>query len=200
MAVTISRLYDRYADAERAVTALETAGIPHSDISIVANNSDDWYNSGKKDRDSDGVDDRAESAGKGAGIGAGLGGAAGLLAGLGLLAMRRPRFAVLLRRSQAGEEPGNVRCFLRRRLGAYAVGCKIAQRLLSQSDLLQRPHRVQAFELRLQFFFDSRLDAAVFQKPIAWRRRREVDLVNARTIARLRLQLERGLEEVDVQA
>jgi hypothetical protein len=25
MAVTISRLYDRYADAERAVTALETA-------------------------------------------------------------------------------------------------------------------------------------------------------------------------------
>ena len=87
MAVTISRLYDRYADAERAVTALETAGIPHSDISIVANNSDDWYNSGKKDRDSDGVDDRAESAGKGAGIGAGLGGAAGLLAGLGLLAI-----------------------------------------------------------------------------------------------------------------
>ena len=26
MAVTISRLYDRYADAERAVTALESAG------------------------------------------------------------------------------------------------------------------------------------------------------------------------------
>jgi hypothetical protein len=46
MAVTISRLYDRYADAERAVTALESAGIPNSDISIVANNSDEWY-SGK---------------------------------------------------------------------------------------------------------------------------------------------------------
>ena len=86
MTVTISRLYDRYADAERAVTALESAGIPNSDISIVANNSDEWY-SGKKDRDGDGVDDRAESAGKGAGIGAGLGGAAGLLAGLGLLAI-----------------------------------------------------------------------------------------------------------------
>jgi hypothetical protein len=86
MAVTISRLYDRYADAERAVTALESAGIPNSDISIVANNSDEWC-SGKKDRDGDGVDDRAESAGKGAGIGAGLGGAAGLLAGLGLLAI-----------------------------------------------------------------------------------------------------------------
>jgi hypothetical protein len=87
MTVTISRLYDRYADAERAVTALESAGIPNSDISIVANNSDEWYSSGKKDRDRDGVDDRAESAGKGAGIGAGLGGAAGLLAGLGLLAI-----------------------------------------------------------------------------------------------------------------
>jgi hypothetical protein len=38
-----------------------------------------------KDRDHDGVDDRAESAGKGAGIGAGIGGTAGLLVGLELL-------------------------------------------------------------------------------------------------------------------
>ena len=87
MTVTISRLYDSYADAQRAVTRLESAGVPHSDISIVANNSDNWFDGGKKDRDRDGVDDRAESAGKGAGIGAGLGGAAGLLAGLGLLAI-----------------------------------------------------------------------------------------------------------------
>lgn len=89
MTTTISRLYDTYADAERAVTRLEGAGVPHSDISIVANNSDNWYGSrsGKVDRDRDGVDDRAEGAGTGAGIGAGLGGAAGLLAGLGLLAI-----------------------------------------------------------------------------------------------------------------
>ncbi|WP_375304980.1 general stress protein [Bradyrhizobium sp. A11] len=89
MTATISRLYDTYADAERAVTRLESAGVPHSDISIVANNSDNWYGSrsGKVDRDRDGVDDRAEGAGTGAGIGAGLGGAAGLLAGLGLLAI-----------------------------------------------------------------------------------------------------------------
>ncbi len=89
MTATISRLYDSYADAERAVTRLEAAGVPHSDISIVANNSDNWYGSrsGKVDRDRDGVDDRAEGAGTGAGIGAGLGGAAGLLAGLGLLAI-----------------------------------------------------------------------------------------------------------------
>jgi hypothetical protein len=88
MTVTISRLYDNYADAQKAVQGLEAAGVPHSDISIVANNSDNWYSGSKKvDRDHDGVDDRAEGAGKGAGIGAGVGGAAGLLAGLGLLAI-----------------------------------------------------------------------------------------------------------------
>jgi len=88
MTVTISRLYDRYSDAERAVTSLEAAGLPHSALSIVANNSDNWYSTDKKvDRDRDGVDDRAEGAATGAGVGAGLGGAAGLLAGLGLLAI-----------------------------------------------------------------------------------------------------------------
>lgn len=86
MTSTISRLYDNYSDAQAAVTKLEAAGVPHSDISIVANNSDGWFD-GKKDRDGDGVDDRAEAAGTGAGVGAGLGGAAGLLAGLGLLAI-----------------------------------------------------------------------------------------------------------------
>jgi hypothetical protein len=88
MTVTISRLYDDHNDAQKAVKRLENAGVPHSDISIVANNSDGWFNTDKKvDRDHDGVDDRAESAGKGAGIGAGVGGTAGLLAGLGLLAI-----------------------------------------------------------------------------------------------------------------
>src|SRR5215203_4083300 len=87
MTVTISRLYDNYSHAQGAVGRLEAAGVPHSDISIVANNSDGWFSGDKKDRDRDGVDDRAESAGKGAGIGAGVGGTAGLLAGLGLLAI-----------------------------------------------------------------------------------------------------------------
>lgn len=88
MTVTISRLYDNYTNAQQAVQRLEAAGVPHSDISIVANNSDSWFSTDKKvDRDGDGVDDRAEGAGKGAGIGAGVGGTAGLLAGLGLLAI-----------------------------------------------------------------------------------------------------------------
>ena len=76
MTVTISRLYDNYADAQKAVHGLEAAGVPHSDISIVANNSDNWYGH-----------DKTDGAGKGAGIGAGVGGTAGLLAGLGLLAI-----------------------------------------------------------------------------------------------------------------
>ena len=89
MTVTISRLYDNYADAQRAVTSLEAAGVPYSDLNIVANNSDDWYGTDKKvDPGRDGTDDRTEEgAATGAGIGAGLGGAAGLLAGLGVLAI-----------------------------------------------------------------------------------------------------------------
>ena len=88
MTVTISRLYNSYSDAEKAVNDLEAAGVPHSDISLISNNSDDWYSTDKKtDKDRDGIDDRAEAAGKGAGVGAGVGGAAGLLAGLGLLAI-----------------------------------------------------------------------------------------------------------------
>lgn len=92
MTKTISRLYNSYDRATQAVRDLEAAGVPHSEISIVANNSDNWYSSNggatkRVDRDGDGVDDRAEGAGKGAGIGAGVGGAAGLLAGLGLLAI-----------------------------------------------------------------------------------------------------------------
>jgi hypothetical protein len=90
MTKVISRLYPTYERAQEAVRSLEAAGVPHSDISIVANNSDNWYSNGKDgkvDRDRNGTDDRAEGAGTGAGVGAGIGGAAGLLAGLGLLAI-----------------------------------------------------------------------------------------------------------------
>ena len=44
MTVTISRLYDDHNDAQQAVRRLEAAGVPHSDISIVANKSDSWFN------------------------------------------------------------------------------------------------------------------------------------------------------------
>ena len=80
MVQTVTALYDTYDSAVSAVDALEAAGIPHSDISIVSNNADNRYD---KDRPTH----AAEDAGKGAGIGAAVGGVGGLLTGLGLLAI-----------------------------------------------------------------------------------------------------------------
>jgi hypothetical protein len=85
MTATISRLYDDYFQAQQAVRDLEAAGLPSRDISIVANNSDNWYR-GDSARP-DGVDDRTEGTEAGAGIGAVVGGTAGLLAGLGIIAI-----------------------------------------------------------------------------------------------------------------
>ena len=90
MTVTVSRLYNNYGDARRAVRDLEAAGVRHGDISILASNAEGWYNNGKDtypDRDLDGKDDRAEAAGAGAGLGAAAGGTIGALTGLGLMAI-----------------------------------------------------------------------------------------------------------------
>lgn len=76
MKVIISRLFDSYDDAQKAVQRLKEAGADEDDISVVANNSDKWYEP-----------DYAGAAGKGAAVGAGFGGFGGLLAGLGLLAI-----------------------------------------------------------------------------------------------------------------
>ena len=76
--ITVSRVYDSYAEASAAVTAVEASGIPTSDVSLVANK----YVSEKY------ADVHEVSAsGTGAGIGGVVGGGAGLLAGLGLLAI-----------------------------------------------------------------------------------------------------------------
>ena len=74
--VTISRLFNDYADAQKAVVRLREAGMADDAISIIANNADKWY-----------APDYAGGASKGAAIGAGFGGFGGLLAGLGLLAI-----------------------------------------------------------------------------------------------------------------
>jgi hypothetical protein len=91
MTVTISRLYNSYGDARRAVRDLEAAGVAHGDISIIASNAESWYDEDKgdtyPDRDLDGKDDRAEAAGAGAGLGALAGGTVGALTGLGLMAI-----------------------------------------------------------------------------------------------------------------
>lgn len=85
MAETVTGLFDSYDDAKRAVHDLEAAGVPHDNISIVANNAH-----GEHDRAADARSDRdkvGEDAGKGAGLGTVVGGAGGLLAGLGALAI-----------------------------------------------------------------------------------------------------------------
>jgi hypothetical protein len=91
MTVTISRLYNTYGDARRALRELEAAGVKHGDISVIASNAENWYDKDKgdtyPDRDMDGKDDRAEAAGAGAGLGAAAGGAVGALTGLGLMAI-----------------------------------------------------------------------------------------------------------------
>ncbi|MDB5574331.1 MAG: hypothetical protein JWR79_1488, partial [Tardiphaga sp.] len=59
MTATISRLFKDYAAAQDAVKALEQAGIPTDDISIIANNADKWFDP-----------DFASAAGTGAAVGA----------------------------------------------------------------------------------------------------------------------------------
>jgi hypothetical protein len=69
MIVTIVRLYDNHTEAADAVQALQKAGVPEHDISIVSG------------------DDRVHAAATGAEVGAAVGGLGGLLTGLGLIAI-----------------------------------------------------------------------------------------------------------------
>ncbi|MBB3319828.1 MULTISPECIES: general stress protein [unclassified Rhizobium] len=77
---TITGLYDSYDEARAAVAALEDAGVPSDDISIVTNKANGVDVEGQGSY-------TAEGAGTGAGVGAVAGGAGGLLTGLGLMAI-----------------------------------------------------------------------------------------------------------------
>lgn len=68
-------LFDDYPAAAAVVERLKDAGVPESDISIVAND--------KSLSKNEVVDDAAD----GAGIGAVLGGGAGLMTGIGIMAI-----------------------------------------------------------------------------------------------------------------
>ncbi|WP_227383374.1 hypothetical protein [Microvirga rosea] len=83
---TITAFYDNYDGAARAVSRLEAAGVPHGDISLVANNTNDTY-SQHASRSYDTDEDKSDATGTGATIGTLAGGGAGLLAGLGMLAI-----------------------------------------------------------------------------------------------------------------
>jgi hypothetical protein len=77
---TIARLFDNYNDAAAALAALEAAGFPHDDLSLIANR-------GTTATDTTAPEETGNNAGTGATVGAVLGGGAGLLAGLGALAI-----------------------------------------------------------------------------------------------------------------
>jgi hypothetical protein len=79
---TIARLYDSYEAAAGTVRELERAGIPHGDISVVANNT-----ASRAVTEIKHGNEAAPGAEIGAGLGAVGGGAAGVLTGLGLLAI-----------------------------------------------------------------------------------------------------------------
>jgi hypothetical protein len=81
MTKTVSALYDNYDEAATVVRALEDAGIPAADISLVSNNVDKHYRAEKDD------ETPGDIAADGAGAGSLIGGGAGLLAGLGIIAI-----------------------------------------------------------------------------------------------------------------
>jgi hypothetical protein len=48
--VTICRLYDSYADADRVIPTLNIAGVLPSETSVISNHSDRWYRAPKTAR------------------------------------------------------------------------------------------------------------------------------------------------------
>lgn len=89
---TIVALYDSMTHARAAVTELESAGIPHRDISLVASDkagstSTTGTTAGRTAADGDHDTHADTGAGTGATLGTLVGGGAGLLAGLGALAI-----------------------------------------------------------------------------------------------------------------
>ena len=96
---TIARMYDSYDDANAVVHDLEASGVPHSEISLVANADAHGRSSGTSrtsavtggDHPLDPADrddtDTGAGGKRGAVLGGVLGGGAGLLAGIGALAI-----------------------------------------------------------------------------------------------------------------
>jgi hypothetical protein len=82
----ITAFFDTYDEAAKAVQRLETAHIPHFEISLVSNNFNDAY-SHHATRSFDRDHSSHEFAGAGAAAGGIAGGGAGLLAGLGTVAV-----------------------------------------------------------------------------------------------------------------
>jgi hypothetical protein len=86
---TIARMYDSYEHAQTVVNELEAAGIPQSDISLVANDRTQAASSTGTSTTAEGhrTSTAEASTGAGAVLGTAVGGGLGLLAGIGALAI-----------------------------------------------------------------------------------------------------------------
>lgn len=89
MSQIITRLFDDFYDAERAVIELERVGIDHDNISLVSNQSghDHAVAKVREPRDHTASEAAQRDAGVGAALGGVIGAGGGALAGLGLLAI-----------------------------------------------------------------------------------------------------------------
>src|SRR5438046_417723 len=76
----VAHSYDSYDQAARVVDALERAGVPRDDITLISGDKSRTAATGT-------TKDTSSGAGTGATVGAAVGGGAGLLAGLGSLAI-----------------------------------------------------------------------------------------------------------------
>jgi hypothetical protein len=86
MTVVVSRLFDQFEDAEKAVVELERMGISEQAISLISSNDKGAHSHRIRDGQPTGREDKlGEDVGIGVGLGAMAGGAGGLLAGLGAL-------------------------------------------------------------------------------------------------------------------
>ena len=89
MSKIITRLFDLFSDAERAVVELERVGVPHGDISLVSHQGADHHGRMKirEPHDNTAAQAASKDAGAGAAVGGVVGAAGGVLAGLGMLAI-----------------------------------------------------------------------------------------------------------------
>ena len=81
---TVAHLYDNYADAEKVVRELESAGFTNDQVSLLANQQ---TSSTSQTSANSSTQAASTGAGTGASLGTIVGGGAGLLAGIGALAI-----------------------------------------------------------------------------------------------------------------
>jgi len=173
MMVTICRLYDSYIDASRVILALEIAGVPPSETSVVSNNSDTWYRPTKtasvdlvrKDGATGEAGGKIEGAATGAAIGAtaataaslvtmlaipGVGavvGAGWLAALLGSMAIGGVTGGLLGALTNAGISENDAQVFVEGvRRGGTLVTTRVAQADVPRVEAMMNPAAVKLQE------------------------------------------------------